>query len=206
MSLISQNKAAEDLGIYLPLFFKVIHLAWHEWMDIPIKTRQKGCNRTRASFVHNLMVDHATRLLPDAHLHDLAKLKLFSIKNYAVRFKKLDEELKTRNQQSAQVKKFKGQQQLEGMATTHNLEVGYCLDPFEQSIQSCHLVCPNGNKVFWDIELFEEEIQKYGGFDLFTTAVEEEVEAAPAQFKQKKKGEVLPFNKVSGNENERSDQ
>lgn len=117
---------------------------------------------TRAGIVHDYTVARAARLCsanPNARLEEIRQLYVLVLEQkIAIRFKKLDEELHSRNQPTQQVKDFRSQLQLDGIEAPHNLEAGYVLDKLEKSIRDVHIVCPNGSGIFWDIELSDQTV------------------------------------------------
>jgi hypothetical protein len=131
---------------------------------------------------------------------DSAGLKLFIFFDViAVRFKKLDDYLCTRNQPTLQSERFSGQQELDGIPAKHNLNAGYVLDPSELEIGSIHVVCPNGDKPYWVIDLHE------GGYecksiDLFEQGGKDNKGAADdeprrARWRRKESGVIVPFDR-----------
>lgn len=124
------------------------------------KQRAKHCATTRANIVHDLMIhDAATYFvgLQGSRVLDLSGLKLFTLEDHgsqvAIRLKKLDDHLLSRNQQTQQVKDFRGQKQIDFLGSAYHLEAGYVLDRDQLNIQMVSLVCPNGTDNYWDIQL-----------------------------------------------------
>src|SRR5207244_13143100 len=74
----------------------------------------------------------------------------------ALRYKKFDERLRTCNQPTSQVWKFKSQRPLPGVPAAYHLEAGYIVAADGQSLSAVHLVCPSGAGIYWDALLTNE--------------------------------------------------
>lgn len=139
----------------------------------------------------------ASRLLPEAMIHDKSQLKLFVLDGqYTIRFKKLDGDLRSCNQPSEQVRAFRSQKQIEGEPSVHNLEAGYVVSDDDSRISSYHLACPNGTKFYWNLEL-EAEQAIFSTPDLLEGSDnnDDEMDDSPARFGRKKTDIVIPFRK-----------
>lgn len=200
MSLLEHDDAVLALGEYFPEIRASIVDGWRGWTGLPDKQRAEATPGTRAAFVHDLIVAAACRRIPSAPVMDSAGLKLFIFSGaIAIRFKKLDDGLCTRNQPTRQSIGFNGQQELEGIPAKHNLNAGYVLDPLEVAIVSIHLVCPNGDKPYWAIELHEAGYE-CKVLDLFehdgnhNNSVPGD-EPGPARWRRKESGVIVPFDR-----------
>lgn len=183
-------------------FRPIILEAWQRWMDeISPGTRKDLGESTRAFMVHDFMIAAtAKRLDGIATLHDKTKLKLFVIGDYAIRFKKHDSLLMSRNQETKQVKNFMGQIPLSGIPAVHNLEVGYVLDKLGTAIVSTNLVCPNGykNPPYWHIELHDEGYELSDIVDLFPQGnppTGNDSEEQGSRWQRRDSGVVVPFDR-----------
>ena len=176
--------------------------AWNEWMALPAGFRAKMTPSARAFAVHDLMVDAAIRSLTEmARILDKSGLKLFVFEDtIAIRIKKHDDDLASRNQPTRQVKDFLGQRQLDGVPAVHHLEMGYVLDPSQTEITSTNLVCPNGhgNRPYWHIELQDEgyQVEVTDLFDRSRNEQEEPESETGARWKQRDSGVVIPFKRI----------
>jgi hypothetical protein len=201
MALI-EREAAIDALPQLSEFRPILLEAWEEWLEQPPRFRSKMTGSARATIVHDLIVDRASRRLGQlARLFDKAALKLFVFEErICVRFKKHDQDLSSRNQPTQQVKDFLGQRPLEGIPAVHHLEVGYVLDASETQVVSTNLICPNGhkNRPYWHVELKDEGYQ-CEVTDLFDQGVppedHERVETG-ARWKTRDSGVVIPFKPI----------
>ena len=176
--------------------------AWERWVDeIGPGTRKDLTDSTRAFMVHDFIVTEAVRSLDGiAKVHDKSALRLFTIRNYALRFKKLDNELMSRNQETSQVKAFMGQLPLDGIPAVHNLEVGYVLDRLGTEVVSTNVVCPNGykNPPHWHIELHDEGYELSDVIDMFPDGPspnQMDTLEYGAQWKRRESGVIIPFSR-----------
>jgi len=194
MALIGREEAIDALSKHLPAFYQVVMGAWNDYMSYPIEKRIVHSPRSRASLIHDHMIDRATKYAireTDVHIIERSKLYLFVFgDNIAIRFKKFDEKLEPRNQPSNQVYKFRHQEQLPGVRAAHNLEAGYILADDEQSVRAIHLVCPTGNKPHWEI-LLTEETQTTMVEDLFSNKVPEKDETGGAKVVPRRKATII---------------
>jgi hypothetical protein len=161
MALIEKDTALVDLGSHLIPLREAFLAAWADWQALPAEFKVNLTSTTRANIVHDRAVGHAAKLL-DRHveIRDLSGLKaLIFDDQYAVRLKKLDNDLFSRNQPSDQVKDFRGQISLPGMELSHNLEFGYVLHSNQQEIVGTYLVCPNGSGHYWTMEVGDNAIK-----------------------------------------------
>jgi hypothetical protein len=198
MALIEQQDAISILEPHLPAFYNCIDGAWKDYISYPIEKRIVHTPRSRASLVHDHMVDRATKYAAregGAQIVERSGLYLFVFGGQiAVRFKKFDEELKTRNQPSNQVQQFKNQMQLPGVQASYNLESGYILSADSQSLAAVHLVCPSGTGVYWDI-LLTEQTQTGIVQDLFTKNIETDTSDEGVKIKRRESAKIIQIKK-----------
>lgn len=199
MSLIAVEEAKQKMEPRFAGIRSSILDGWSEWLAMPAKQRAELTSRSRASNVHDFIVAAACRHLTDAQVMDKSDLKLFVFdESICLRFKKFNDELCTSNQPTKQVELFRRQRPLDGVPAKHNLEAGYVLDSAELSIRGIHLVCPNGNKPYWAIDLLDDD---YGSpiVDLFgpdgggAPEGEPGSEEKPSRYRRKDSGVVVPF-------------
>lgn len=196
-SLPSRDQVLDELP-EMSEFRPIMTEAWQRWQDeIKPETKIDLTDSTRAFAVHNFIVAIAAKRLDGAAtLHDKSKLKLFTIRNYAIRFKKHDNDLISSNAETKQVKRYMGQMQLSGIPATFNLEVGYVLDPLGTNIVSTNLVCPNGykNQPYWHIELHDDGYELSDVVDLFEPNDPPPVnEEQGARWRRRDSGVIIPF-------------
>jgi hypothetical protein len=198
MALIESGEALSLLGRHLPAFYRCVDGAWTDYMSYPIEKRIIHSERSRASLVHDHMVDRASQYAAreeGVEIMERSGLHLFVFGGtIAIRFKKFDEDLRTRNQPTEQVKRFKAQYSLIGVPDAHNLESGYILSPDGQSIKAIHLVCPSGTGIYWDVLLTESE-QTSVVQDLFGKSLETEEENSGARVKRREEAKIIQLKK-----------
>lgn len=161
MPLLSRAEAQRIVGPHFGALFDIITSPWTEYMaEYTDKQRAKHCATTRAAILHDLTVHKAAAyftVIPGSRVFDALGLKIFTIEDdpqsVAIRFKKLDEQLLSRNQPTGQVSRFRRQEQMDFLGAAYHLEAGYVLDKNATRIEMASVVCPNGNNNFWDIEL-----------------------------------------------------
>lgn len=200
--LPSRDQVLDDLpeiSEFRPLMLE----AWQRWIEEIGPGTKKDLNAsTRAFMVHDFIVAAAAKRLDGiATMHDKSTLKLFVIRGYAIRFKKHDTELISRNQETSQVKAFMGQLPLNGIQTVHNIEVGYVLDDLGTSISSTNVVCPNGfkNTPYWHIELHDHGYELSDVIDMFPEnspqSAANDIEEHGSRWKRRESGVIIPFNR-----------
>lgn len=161
MPLLSRAEGHRIVGPHFGPLFDAINGSWTEYMEeYSAKQRAKHCTTTRAGIVHDIMVYNATKYfvgVTGSRVLDLSGLKLFTLeeedKQIALRLKKFDEQLRSRNQQTSQVKAFRSQRQIDFIGVAYHLEAGYVLDRDQTRIEQISVVCPNGLENFWDVQL-----------------------------------------------------
>jgi hypothetical protein len=201
MPLIEREEAIEALP-EMSEFRPATMEAWAEWRDLPTSYRSKLTPGARATSVHDLIIAAAARRLSGAaRIYDKAGSKLFVFGDIAVRFKKHDEDLASRNQPTKQVKEMLGQRPLAGVPAAHFLEAGYILDRSETEIVATNLVCPNGrgNDPYWYIELQDEGYQ-FGVTDLFDRGPpppDDDSDKGGSRWVTRESGVVIPFKRKS---------
>lgn len=191
MPLVSMAQALADLERHMPAFFEITNGAWQDYHSKISQECQLIFNATaRANNVHAFMIERASRY---AEACGAESVKLFRHQQmqglvidqrYAIRFKKLNEDNKSRNQPSQQVRRFRDQIEFPDFPKAHHLELGYVLDDSQAKFLESRLVSPSGEGYKWFCKLSPAEaVPKV--VDIFELAEVEEVEA-----------EVVPREKV----------
>lgn len=206
MPLLNKDQALSQLAPYFSAFRNAWLLAWSEWKALAPEFRINMTPTTRAGIVQNAAVSHAARLLGrDVRLVDVSKLKVFLFPgNIAIRFKKLDPELASRNVPTQQVLNFRAQMPLPGLHETYNLEAGYVLSQDEQEVSSTYLVCPNGSSQYWSFEVLDTAVESRV-VDMFDKP-DPEVDVGTTEFLPKSEPDkergsnVLPFRRKQGDD------
>lgn len=197
---ITVNDATERLAPHISALYKIPHEAWVTYLnDIPEKMRMIFCRRTRASALHNLMIDKAAQYADSVEgvkLFETNKLYGLMIENIAIRFKKFNELNLSSNQLTKQVVNFRNQVQIEGIDAVHYLELGYSLDTYEREISQITLTCPSGVRSnLWELEINDSSTTSIIE-DIFDAIKTEYIE--PAKIKPKQKSIIVPFRKTAG--------
>jgi hypothetical protein len=193
MALITQERALQALESHLVGFQDAMLDAWATWQR-DLQSAFQPTRRTRASAVHDLIVDNVRRKVPGAIERPIRGLNAFVIDDFiAIRFKKLDGELEPSNIATHQVAQFRNQEDIEGLPAFHHLEIGYVLDELQTRIESTHLICPSGPKSHsWAMDLGEYvRSQRIVGAPGLVLPFAKEVpptEAKPVKFRLKPTG------------------
>lgn len=161
MKVLNKKFAVMRLGAYLILIRACFLRAWDEYQSLPIEQRIKLTARSRANVIHDLIV-YAVRQafdsVADIRLMEINKLFLMAVGcDLVLRFKKLDESLRSSGIPTQQSIEFSSQGDLPGIEKVTHLEAGYCLNDLETAIEGIYICCPNGTSVLWYYEIEPEE-------------------------------------------------
>jgi len=160
MSLVAKSKVISELGLFFPSLRRIITDGWNDYINLyPDNLKVAHCATTRANIVHDHQIQRASNFAVENgfYLMDISGLKILLIGDYAIRFKKLTDNLLSRNHPTKQVEDFRKQKSLPGFSETHNLEVGYVLSIDSAEINKTCLVQPSGKGINWDLDLLEAE-------------------------------------------------
>ncbi len=160
--VIAQVEAVEILRPYLETIRRVIVGAWADY-EIQYKdVRHIHSITCRANIIHSHMVDRARKEfegVEGVHVMEIDGLFLLSIQNrLVVRFKKLDNEMKSRNFPTDRQLDYLAQYDCPGIPAATRLEAGYQENFLQTGIRSVLITCPRGRKVDWYIELQEPPV------------------------------------------------
>jgi hypothetical protein len=140
---------------------KCIKGAWKDYLGYPDHLRLQHTPRSRASLVHDhivMRVRNAFDDFDDVRLHDINKLFVLVLPGEVViRFKKLNDNLRSSGIPTQQRLEFAAQGDLPGIESVTHLEAGYTLNEFETAIDGVHVVCPYNDSVLWAHEIFVED-------------------------------------------------
>jgi len=179
MPIANQSMTLFDLNPYLAELASVVLGAWEDVRLLPEECQVTIGARTRASLVHDYMLKRASALeAGHSAIRYFQRQSMHGLVidgKYAIRFKKLDEDSKSKNQPTQQVAEYRAQIELEGIDAAHHLEIGYVLNNFGTEVADVRLACPAGAGVAWASSLFKNETQTVVA-DLFQPV--EEVEQA----------------------------
>lgn len=200
MALIERDEALELIGENrLSGIYNAITRAWDAYLDYPMDKRIVHSERSRASLMHDHMIDEAARYaVVSSGIEIIIRRKLYLFvldARLAIRFKMFDETLRTKNQLTKQVQQFKEQSRLPGVTSAHNLEAGYVLDKDGLSLKAVHLVCPNGPNIpYWDVLMTEKDKISIVE-DLFSKRVDSEEEVQASRVKRKEQAKIITIKK-----------
>lgn len=161
MSLVTKAKAVEDLKLFTPQLRDILIGGWLDYIqEYSDEQKMIHCPSTRAGIVHDHQIERASKFAAENGflLLNLSGMKVLVIGQYAIRFKKFSDDLRSYNQPTIQVRSFRGQQSLEGFAETFNLEAGYVLNEVGSAILRTSLVQPSGKGINWELELQENQV------------------------------------------------
>jgi len=154
--VIAQSEAGEILKPHLERFWNCIVGAWREYLQEYAHIKHVHTDRKRASILHDHMVDRARKEFQGVKgVHFLeGRLFLLSIdQQIIVRFKKLDDDMKSRNYPTLHALKFLQQLDIPGIPPVTRVEAGYQLNGLETGIQAVLITCREGAKLEWFLEL-----------------------------------------------------
>jgi hypothetical protein len=169
MPLAEKEQSLMDLGAHVFGIRGALMRAWQTYMGkTPAELHSLHDATARANCVH-CYIKHEISLYAQLHparLRVIVINKLFILivdEKYAIRFKKLDDELNTANHPTGQVLSFKNQEEIDGVPVLHFLETGYMLDESELNISMIYLLCPNGpKKYYWEAKIEHEKVLESG--------------------------------------------
>lgn len=159
--LITFEKASTSLSPHFQNLWGMVDGAWKDYQTlIPAEARAIASTRSRASFVHDFMVKRAHKIAEtNAGIHVSKYRMMFALvfssgdDFIAMRLKKLDEDGISKNNPTIQSTDFRNQISIPGIPARHHLEIGYILNPTQDSISSIELVCPSGRGNYWMAEV-----------------------------------------------------
>lgn len=193
--MIDRDPAIAALDPHLAAIYEILHGGLEDLHALPLEDRRAFTPTTKAGIVHDYQIKRAAKYFSgfeSVRVHELDKLILFDIgQEVALRFKKLDNAFRSRNQASGQVLNFRGQVQLQGVSAPSNLEAGYILNRLETEIIWAGIVCPNNASTYWQVEL-KDATTVNTVTDLFDKS---DTKENGTIFKAKKQGVVIPINR-----------
>lgn len=203
MAIVSQKVACEDLSHHLDALDEMVRGAWNDYMAMPAKYLVTFGARSRASGVHDLLLSRAAvyaEATPGVRYFKRNLMHGLVIDGkYAIRFKKFDDENRSRNQPTTQVAEFRSQVELDGIDAAHHLEVGYVLDWLNTEIADVRLACPAGQGNAWVVSVSDGSTEAVLA-DLFAPSGDggAEAEVQPATIEPRKPdAQVVPFTRKS---------
>lgn len=149
----SESQARSILSPYFPMIYDAIAAAWNEYSQDIGDWGPDMTDRSRASIVHDLTIRSAIQQFDEmqgVRVVEQNRLFLFIFdESIALRFKKLDENKRSRNIPTQVTLDFLAQQEIPGIASTLHLEAGYVLNELQTDIDGIYIVCPTRDRVRW---------------------------------------------------------
>jgi hypothetical protein len=156
MSHHSQNAVMERLEPFLDIFDSIAREAVALYQTYPPKLRIEHSKRAAATCTYDHMVAAAERKFlnrGDIKPLTIQGLKLWLIgkdHHTVIRWKKMDEDGRSRNYQTKQAEDFDKQLELEGLPPKPTrITVGYLLESAATAVQRVQLAKPSGKNVDW---------------------------------------------------------
>ena len=200
MAIVSQDQAVEELNEHLGALDTIIRGAWRDVESLPTSCHIVMTARSRASLVHDYILARASEYASSAeNVRYFTRQLMHGLVvdgRYAIRFKKFDEDNRSRNQPTVQVTEFRGQIELDGIDATHHLEVGYITNALGTDIADVRIACPSGFGNAWAVSISDRGVETVLA-DLFPkdggdgSSDVEEASIEP----RKPLGEIIPFRK-----------
>ncbi len=139
-------------------------VGWSRWEAVRASSEGPDLTpRARASIVHDSTVAHARRVFPSVMCGQRHGFLVLDMKEVAVRFKKLDENLAPSGIPTGQAVLFEEQRQVDGAQlkiwpSAPMLIAGYVLDKLGTSIARMVLILRHRGEVIWEHELGKVQI------------------------------------------------
>jgi hypothetical protein len=197
MSIVDQDRATEDLQSHFHALDDMVRGAWGDVQGLPSFFQVTMSARSRASLVHDCFLTRAS-----AYADSTPGVRYFKRNlmhglvfdgRYAIRFKKFDEDNRSKNQPTVQVTEFRGQIELDGIDAAHHLELGYVVDSLGIDVVDVRVTCPAGEGNAWAISISHRGSATVLA-DLFPASGGGADEVEPAEIEPRQTGgEVIRF-------------
>lgn len=152
----------EAVGILEPHFnsiWRIVTGAWGDYNEHYKEMKHKYTPTCRANIIHSHMVDNAKKEfegVKGVKPMVIDGLFILSIENkLVVRFKKLDDDMKSRNYPTNRQIDYLAQMDIPGIPLATRLEAGYQLNELQTGYKSVLITCPQGSKIAWYLEVQE---------------------------------------------------
>lgn len=152
----TEKKARDLLGEFNDAIAAICKGAWDDWMHADLKHWR--CNRTRAGFVWEQMIERAHQAFVGNerfYIHRLNESYLFVLDGaVAFRFKKSDQDGRTSNVPTQASLAFHDPEQtLPGIPEVSRVEVGYVLNDLQSAIADIRVVGRANGQERWSFSL-----------------------------------------------------
>lgn len=202
MAIVDQETAVEELKDHFSDLESIVHNAWKDVNTLPTSSLIVMSARSRASLVHDHIIAHAASYADRvANAHPFVRKQMRGLVlngRYAVRFKKFDDENKSKNQPTQQVAEFRSQIELDGIDAMHHLEIGYLTNELDTDVIDVRIACPSGEGNAWVVSISGNEASTIIA-DLFPSdSGDGGFQVEPADIEPREKpGVVVPIFKAS---------
>ena len=164
----TQQQAMEALDPYFDQLDEICRGGLARYQEYPADIRIEHDGRASASCIYTHMVKLADDLLTDAPgvtFRNVRGLKVWIIGEKAtIRFKKMDEDGRSRNYPTKQAKQFDKQMPLPGMPYPPlNLVVGYLPNAIGTEVERVQVARPMGKEIDWCAAIVPAEDQAAEG-------------------------------------------
>lgn len=154
----------DDIRLTLEPFHDELHAcvaaAWRRWKDEFAPRLQLPYLRCRANVIYDLMIEEARKRFsgsPDVTIVEDVQRALLVIGDLLLRFKKVDDQLHTRNYPTQGALQFDGQLRLPGIPRGTRVTVGYRIDELQQKLSAVLIVLAVGGRVQGAYEILPDE-------------------------------------------------
>jgi hypothetical protein len=154
--MISLDEAQRILGPYHGDLLDCTMNGWNVFISQIAPNYPPFEKRTRRNLVNNLIMHEVTKCffeVPGTHISTFHGRSVLQIGPLVVRFKKVDEDLRTSNFPTPTALLFDGQAPLPGIPRGDRVTVGYLLNEFETSILGVFVILAKSDSVLWSYEL-----------------------------------------------------
>lgn len=154
----------DDIRRTLEPFHDELHgcvaAAWRRWKDDFAPRLQLPYLRCRANVIYDLMIEEARKRFsgsPEVTIIEDAQRALLGIGDLVLRFKKVDDQLHTRNYPTQGALQFDGQLRLPGIPRGTRVTVGYRIDELQQKLSAVFVILAVGRRVQGAYEILPGE-------------------------------------------------
>jgi hypothetical protein len=154
----------EDVQRVLEPYHDALHAcviaAWKRWKEDFAPRLQLPYPRCRANVIYDLMIEEARKRfsgLPEVAIVEGVQRALLSVGDLLLRFKKVDDQLHTRNYPTQGALQYDAQLRLPGVPRGTRVTIGYRVDEFRQQLSAIFVILAAGRRVLGAYELLPNE-------------------------------------------------
>jgi hypothetical protein len=156
---ISKEKVLAILDLYMPRMADCIMAGWNDYATIYAPQHHIHTPRTRASIIRDHIVAHVRETFDNVRnvviIDKRSGLFCLEVKGLVVvRFKKLNEQMRTSNIPTQQALAFEQQMSLPDIPhDAAHINAGYSPDKLWTNLKGIFIAAPNGKKIDWFVEI-----------------------------------------------------